>query len=132
MTLHPGNLAGKGPMGLKQAKPARASKRQRRGEVDASWLADVRRLPCVICEAWGYRQTTQTEAHHPICGRHSQERVPDREALPLCDGHHQGNFDTAKIAIHRDRTLWVDTYGSDREYIAITQDAVERLRGNRT
>lgn len=122
----------KGPLGLKGEKPAKKrSKRERRGETDPAYLADVRRLPCVICEAWGHQQTTPTEAHHPICERYGQERVPDRQAISLCDGHHQGNFDTTKIAIHRDRSLWVETYGSDREYIALTQDAVERLRDRR-
>jgi len=106
------NLMRKEPMGLKvgKAKP------------DPKYLAKVRTLPCCICEAFGFQQTSQTQAHHPICERYGRERVPDHEAIPLCEGHHQGLLDTSKIAIHKDRAAWVDWFGSDREYIASTQD----------
>lgn len=118
----------RGPLGLKVEKKPKA---KRPDGKDPAYLADVRRLPCIICVSWGYQQATPSQSHHPICERYSQVRVPDREAIPLCDGHHQGEQDTTKIAIHRDRALWVETYGSDREYIAATQDAVERLREER-
>jgi hypothetical protein len=111
------NIMRKPPMGQKVGKPAK----------DSAYLKAVRALPCCICEAWGYVQDSPTQAHHPICERHSNEKVPDREAIPVCEGHHQGDFDTSKIAIHRDRALWVEWYGSDREYIAATQDRI--LRG---
>jgi len=97
-----------------------------KAQKDPAYLRAVRGLPCCICGGFGFQQTSPTAAHHPICDRHSFEKVPDREAIPLCEGHHQGDFDTSKIAIHRDRALWVDHYGSDREYIAATQDKLER------
>lgn len=122
MTIHPGNLSGRPPLGLK------GTRRHRQGKIDAAYLRDVRRLPCVICEAWGFRQASPTEAHHTICGRYGQDKTPDREAIPLCDGHHQAKFDRGRIAIHEDKALWQDHYGSDRDYIAITQAAVDRLR----
>lgn len=106
------NLMNKPPLGLKSGKV----------EKDPEYLARVRALPCVICEAFEMPQLSPTTAHHPICDRHSTEKVPDHEAIPLCDGHHQGDFDTSKVAIHRDRALWVDWYGSDRDYIAVTRD----------
>ena len=128
MTVHPGNLAGLPPTGQKKPRDRRKrgkqTRREKRGEVDLAYLAAVRDLPCCICEAWGLIQTTRTESHHPICGRHSQDKVPDGEAIPLCDGHHQGDKDTTKIAIHRDRAEWEARYGSDRDFIAATQDAV--------
>ena len=92
-----------------------------------AYLKAVRELPCVICEAFGEIQTSPTTAHHPICERYSFAKVPDREAIPLCDGHHQGDRDTSKIAIHRGKETWVSKYGSDREYIAITQDRIGRM-----
>lgn len=106
------NLLNKPPIGQKvgKAKP------------DTKYLKAVRGLPCCICEAFGYHQTSETQAHHPICERHGFEKTPDREAIPLCEGHHQGLFDTSKIAIHQDRALWVEWFGSDRDYIAATQD----------
>ena len=47
----------------------------------------------------------------------------------LCNGHHEGDMETGKVAIPLDKALWVDTYGPDTDYLAITQDAVARLRG---
>ncbi len=106
------NLMNKPPMGQKVPRAA----------ADPEYLKRVRELPCVICEAFGMPQLSPTTAHHPICGRYGTRRAPDRAAIPLCDGHHQGDFDTSKIAIHRDRALWVDWYGEDTDFVAITQD----------
>ena len=89
---------------------------------DPFYLELVRQLPCCICAAFGMVQTTPTEAHHPICERHSNEKAPDREAIPLCNGCHSGDFDTSKTAIHRGKKTWMAKYGSDRDYIAGTQD----------
>lgn len=108
------NLMQKGPMGQKAGKAKK----------DPAYLKEVRRLPCCICANHGFHQQSHTQAHHVICERHGNEKTPDREAIPLCEGHHQGDFDTSKIAIHRDRALWVEWFGSDREYIAQTQDLV--------
>lgn len=91
------------------------------------YLAAVRGLPCCICEAWGFQQNSETTAHHVICGRYGSRKTPDVQAIPLCGGHHQGTFDTSKIAIHRDRALWVDWYGPDTDYTAATQDRLAHL-----
>lgn len=95
---------------------------------DPGYLGEVRALPCVICEAFGERQTSQTTAHHPIMDRGGNRKRPDRTAIPLCDGHHQGTFDTSKVAIHREPARWRQLYGSDHEYIEVTQDLVEANR----
>lgn len=106
------NLMNKGPLGLKNppAKP------------NPDYLARVRELPCCICEAFGYAQTSPTTAHHPIHDRFSTRKVPDEQAIPLCEGHHQGLRDTSKVAVHQQPSMWRRFYGSDHEYIAITQD----------
>lgn len=91
------------------------------------YLAAVRQLPCCICAAWGMPQLTPTTAHHVICGRYGQRKTPDIMAVPLCDGHHQGQWDTTKLAIHRDRDAWVAAYGPDTDWIAATQDALAHL-----
>lgn len=93
---------------------------------DPKYLDAVRELPCCICDAFGELQLSPTTAHHPISGRHSQAKRPDRTAIPLCDGHHQGNWDDSKIAIHRDRADWECRYGPDTDYIAATQDRLLR------
>lgn len=108
------NLARKPPLGLKAPKAA----------ADPDYLARVRELPCCVCEAFGEAQLSPTTAHHPIHGRFSQRKVPDRMAIPLCDGHHQGNFDGSKTAVHREPTKWKRLYGEDHEFIAATQDRI--------
>lgn len=114
MNARPGNLAGKPPLGLKEPK----------AKPDPAYLAKVRALPCCICEAFGEAQLSATTAHHPIHGRFSQRKTPDRMAIPLCDGHHQGSFDGSKIAVHAEPTKWKRLYGEDHEYSAITQDRI--------
>lgn len=101
------NLAGLPPLGLKpkKAKP------------DPKYLARVRELPCCVCVAFGEIQIGPSYAHHPICGRYSQGKVPDRMAIPLCYAHHQGDK-----GIHTDKSAWMQDYGDDRDYIAATQD----------
>ena len=100
------------PLGLKQPK----------AKPNPDYLARVRELPCVICEAFGELQMSMTTAHHPIHDRFSQRKVPDEMAIPLCDGHHQGQWDMSKLAIHQRPSLWRQTYGADHEYIEVTQD----------
>lgn len=100
------NLTGQPPMGLKPAKPKR----------DPAYLAAVACRPCCICQAFGEAQTSKTTVHHVIMGRHGTSRTPDCQAIPLCEGHHQGNFDTSKVAIHREPAKWADLYGKDTDY----------------
>ena len=96
------------------AKSARANNNPR-------YLAGVHRLPCVICHEFGLPQLSPTQAHHPIHDRGGFRKVPDHEAIPLCEGHHQGDFDTSKIALHRQPAEWREAYGSDRDWIGWTQ-----------
>lgn len=84
---------------------------------DPQRLARVRKELCVICREFGEYQFSATTAHHPIHGRCSQVKTPDAFALPICDGHHQANFDDSKIALHRNPQEWKDLYGLDRDYI---------------
>lgn len=94
---------------------------------DPAYLAAVRELPCCICDAFGEPQQSPTTAHHTIMGRYSARKTPDRQAIPLCDGHHQGTFDTSKIAIHREPKAWAEAYGQDTDWVAATQDKIERM-----
>ena len=102
------NLARRPPLGLKDRDDGR----------DPAHLDRVRALPCCICDAWGLAQTTPTEAHHCIHGRHSQRRTPDRMAIPLCKRHHD--------ELHAGKAQWRMRYGPDTDWIAGTLDALER------
>lgn len=94
---------------------------------DRDYLRKVRALPCCICENFGMMQESPTTAHHVFHGRFSNLKTPDRMAIPLCDGHHQGDRDTSKIAVHRSKQKWAELYGEDHTYSAATQDAVEMM-----
>jgi len=95
---------------------------------DPAYLARVRDLPCIICESFGMQQTSPTTAHHPIMGRGGSRRTPDAMAIPICDGHHQGTFDTRKIALHQTPKAWREAYGPDTDYVAVTQDKLEMMK----
>ena len=89
---------------------------------DPEYIARLHDMPCVICDAYGEPQNSPTTAHHVIHGRGGNLRTPDRMALPLCDGHHQGDFDTSKIALHREPAAWKEAYGLDTDWVSVVQD----------
>lgn len=106
------NLLARPPLGLKAERQPK----------NPAHMARVAKLPCVICWAHGEQQQSPTTVHHVICGRYGNRKAPDTFTIPLCEGHHQGNFDTSKVAIHRDRAEWVSLYGEDTEYLPVVAD----------
>jgi hypothetical protein len=94
---------------------------------EPDYLAALHMLPCCICQAVGETQLSPTQAHHTIHGRYSTRKTPDRDAIPLCEGHHQGLMDTSKVALHREPTWWKELYGMDTDYIAGTQEIIDNL-----
>lgn len=110
------------------SKKKAAHKASPDGQDDAAYISALHNLPCVICEAFGEVQHSRTTAHHWFHGRCSAVRTPDREALPLCDGHHQATWDKSKLAIHDGKETWAEKYGFDYSYIAATQDRMEQMK----
>ena len=94
---------------------------------EPDYLAALHMLPCCICQAVGEAQLSPTQAHHTIHGRYNTRKTPDRDAIPLCEGHHQGLRDTSKVALHREPTWWKAAYGLDTDYIAGTQEIIDNL-----
>lgn len=118
----------------KPRKPIKAKSKKRvtheaspAGQDDKWYLNKVRQLPCCICQAFDLVQITKTMAHHVFHDRNSTSKTPDREAIPLCDGCHQGDIDTTKIAIHRQKSLWRQKYGPDHRFTEQTTSAVYNL-----
>jgi hypothetical protein len=83
---------------------------------DLLFLMAVRERNCIICETFHEPQMSPTAAHHVIHDRFSNRKTCDTLAIPLCEGHHQGMFDTSKVAIHREPLKWRKLYGSDHSY----------------
>jgi hypothetical protein len=73
------------------------------------YMAAVRRLPCVVCDAPG-----PNDPHHPhgVGYRGTGTKSPDVWLIPLCRGHHD--------ELHADRVAWEDKYGSQFEFVAVT------------
>ena len=140
------NLANLPPMGLKDrsekpVKPRKpiprvsakkaANRQSEQGQEGAQFMADVHLVPCQVCAKFGLKQTSLTEAHHPISGRYSTERAPDSKVVALCRCHHQGlrhDRDKSKLAIHQGKASWEARYGPDTDYIKPTRVAVEVMR----
>lgn len=100
------NLLNQKPIGLKR----------RRLKKDKRRLEFIRNQRCCICEKFGLVQLSITQAHHVIMGRYGTRKSPDKLAIPLCEGHHQGNFDKSKVAIHREPKRWRELFGEDYNY----------------
>ncbi len=107
MSVHPGNLAGRPPLGLKAPKPERGTPAARKH------LARVKALPCVICAAPG-----PSDAHHCISGRYGSRKVSDFQTIPLCKLCHQDGPE----AIHRNKGAWEARNGLDHEFLAVVAD----------
>lgn len=98
---HPGNLAGRPPLGLKAQRQTK----------DLVHMARVAALPCVICGYW------PVEVHHCISGRFSQRRAPDTMTIPLCLDHHRG-----AAGIHTSKARWEAEHGLDTDYLPVVAD----------
>jgi len=110
------NILNRPPLGLKEPRAKRDPKR----------LAAVAALPCCICNEFGMTQNSPTAVHHAIMGRGGNRRAPDCMTMPLCEGHHQGGFDTSKVAIHREPKRWRTLYGADTDWISWTEERIEQ------
>lgn len=124
MNARIGDLAGRGPTGLKGQPAPQTRDTFKRPD----YLAAVRELPCCVCQAWGEVQRTPTEAHHVFHGRFSGRKTPDIMAVPICRAHHTGDMsDPEKLAIHRRKESWQRKYGADHHFTARTQDTLAHL-----
>lgn len=97
-------------------KPATPAERQH--------MNACHKVPCVICNHYGFVQNSATTAHHWIMGRGQQRKTPNSETIALCDGHHQGDWDTSKVAVHREPKLWRKLYGRDKDWLDKTKELI--------
>jgi|TARA_B100000780_G_C20998025_1_gene399257 hypothetical protein len=83
---------------------------------DPKFLSKLHEMDCCICKAFNLPQSSPTQAHHIIHDRFSGKKTADNLAIPLCEGHHQGLWDSSKLAIHQSPKEWRDLYGPDWSY----------------
>lgn len=90
---------------------------------DPRRLAAVAQMPCVICHEFNLPQQSPTQVHHCIHGRHRMgKRAPDCMTIPLCEGHHQGDFDTSQVALHRQPARWRELWGADTDWLSWVEE----------
>lgn len=113
------------PINPKRTKPRREGPKAPRikpGRVeDPAHLARVRSLPCIVCQRNGLDQTTPTEAHHIRASVGMGQKAGDHEAVALCASHHR----TGKVSIHLAPDLFKWMYGTERELLEKTLEALE-------
>jgi hypothetical protein len=95
-------------------------------------LNEVAELGCIACEMDGH-PGTPAAIHHPRRdengnGIGASVRAPHEEGIPLCEGHHQGEVDTTKIAIHKEPTRFIARYGTEKDLVAKVRERLRRKR----
>lgn len=87
-------------------------------EEDPEHLARIRRQPCYACQVDRRMQEFRTEPHHPrpggADGPGAGQRSSDRDAIPICAGHHRG-IAPGYISIHKNPIEFRARYGTEAE-----------------
>lgn len=89
-------------------------------------LKKVARLGCYCCRV-DYGVETPAMIHHIREGMGMGQRASHFQTIGLCEGHHQGNFDTTKLAFHCSPKKWREKYGRESEIVAGINAVIERL-----
>jgi len=74
------------PSTLRRTAP-RKGKPRRAANADHDYLEWIRNQPCLICALRDRKQSTKTDPHH-FGPRGFSQKVPDRQAIPLCHFEH--------------------------------------------
>jgi hypothetical protein len=119
------DFAGRGPLGLKQPKPPKASRKAlpRVSKKRAAYLASddrkaglahmerVARLPCLVCGA------------HLVEVHHEGKPRSDLRVLPLCAAHHRREWGAG--AIHYSPRAFYALHGPSDALLARVQSMIE-------
>jgi len=123
VTIHPGDLAGRGPLGQKQPKPPKKARapipkfsKKRRAYLASdlrkqgkAHMAAVAALPCLVCSYW------PVEVHHD----YPHGARDDLKVLPLCARHHRREYGPGSY--HYSPRAFYEAHGSH-------EDLLERVR----
>lgn len=131
MTMHPGNLAGRPPMGLKAPKPeakgltrarAKRSAMPKRSKKRLAYLASDERkaglahleavgaLPCLVCGFW------------PVERHHEGKPRSDLSLLPLCPRHHRREYGPG--AYHYSPSAFYAAHGSSEALLERVREMI--------
>ena len=88
------------------------------------YLAEVHLLPCVLCQAIGLEQTSETQAHHVRHGNGMGQRAADWNVCALCRDCHKG-----KNGLHGDRQRFRQAKWDELDALAATTEAMWKAHG---
>ena len=122
MNARVGDLAGKGPIGLKEPKVAKARRKALRAiskkraaylaseerQTGLAHMARVAALPCLVCGYW------------PVEVHHEGEPRCDMRVLPLCPQHHRREFGPG--AYHYSKRAFYAEHGDTKFLLAKVAD----------
>lgn len=92
-------------------------------KADKARIERIFLLGCCACAAIGIPNHHQIEIHHILSGG---KRMGDRWTIPLCKGHHQGNFTVVqnmrllpeeRASIASGRKLFNAAFGTERKLL---------------
>lgn len=96
---------------------------------EKDYLNKLATLGCYCCQTEGIE--TPAMIHHIREGMGMGQRAKHiGGTIPLCEGHHQGNFDNTKLAFHRSPKKWREKYGSEKDIAKGYFDLIQRLDTN--
>ena len=97
---------------------------------EKEYLDRLSSLGCYCCRV-DYGIETPANIHHIREGQGMSQRAPHiGGTIPLCEGHHQGNFDTTKLAFHNSPKQWREKYGSEADIARGYHKLLENLNAN--
>jgi hypothetical protein len=105
--------------------PMKPAKRKARSKATKAHMSRVAELGCIACQIAG-TPGTLPELHHPRTDAGAGQRAPDSDVIPLCPPHHRGTMHPAVPSIHRDRLVFIATFGSEAELLAKVRERLMR------
>jgi hypothetical protein len=116
--LPPGVTLRRVPMKRKRAKT--------RSKAMQSHMDRVAEMGCIACALSG-NPGTPAELHHPRTDAGGGQKAPDSDVIPLCPAHHRGTLHPKVPSIHRDRSAFIETFGSEADLLAWVRNVQGKL-----
>jgi hypothetical protein len=110
-----------------RATTIKASKRRpARSKAMQAHMDRVAEMGCVACRLTGFIGTP-AELHHPRTDAGGGQKAPDSDVIPLCHAHHRGTLHPKVPSIHRDRNVFIATFGSEADLLAWVRNVQGKL-----
>jgi hypothetical protein len=106
--------------------PMKRKRRPSRSKAMQAHMDRVAEMGCIACALSG-NPGTPAELHHPRTDAGGGQKAPDSDVIPLCPAHHRGTLHPRVPSIHRDRNVFIATFGSEAELLVRVREANREL-----